>query len=343
MDCEETPCAEETAFLCAVESPISSSFFIHVSVPHFPNLSFDSLLDCGSSHCFLDEHFARANHFPITPIAPIGLCLLDGSLAGTITSASEISVKFPCGTFLKIHFLLTKLDRDFPAVLGLDWLTLHNPLIDWVRHSVTFRDRINILPVSVSVSKPSVASVRRSRTFCPATPSVVSSSNDTNSESVLESLSEAPSVPVSPFSTPNISLLSAAAFKRAMCSEGAQCFSAFIRNPVHVSGHHVTPASESDLEGVPKFYSHFSDVFSKGSTDSLPPHREYDLKIDVDESAKPPLGPIYPLSQSEVGALQEFIDEHLAMGFIRPSNSPFRAPVLFVKKKDGSLWLCVDF
>ena len=63
----------------------------------------------------------------------------------------------------------------------------------------------------------------------------------------------------------------------------------------------------------------------------------------MDESAKPPLGPIYPLSQSKVSALRDFIDEHLAMGFIRPSNSPFGAHVLFIKKKDGSLQLCVDF
>ena len=104
VDCMETPCAEEAAFLFAVKSPISNSFFIHVSVPHFPNLSFDSLLGCGSSHCFIDEHFACSNHFSIIPIAPIGLHLLDGSLAGTITSTSEISVKFPCGTFLKICF-----------------------------------------------------------------------------------------------------------------------------------------------------------------------------------------------------------------------------------------------
>ena len=101
-----------------------------------------------------------------------------------------------------------------------------------------------------------------------------------------------------------------------MRSEGAQCFSAFIHNPVEACGRRATPASESDLRGVLKIYSHFSDIFSKGSTDSLPPHREYDLKIDVDESAKPPLGPIYPLSQSKVSALREFIDEHLAMGFI---------------------------
>ena len=57
VDCMETPCADDTAYLCAVKSPIPNSFFIHVSVLHFPNLSFNSLLDCGSSHCFLDEHF----------------------------------------------------------------------------------------------------------------------------------------------------------------------------------------------------------------------------------------------------------------------------------------------
>jgi len=70
---------------------------------------------------------------------------------------------------------------------------------------------------------------------------------------------------------------------------------------------------------------------------------DYDLKIEIEDGAKPPLGPIYPLSESELVALREFIDEHLAMGFIRSSKSPFGAPVLFVKKKDGSLRLCVDF
>ena len=119
-----------------------------------------------------------------------------------------------------------------------------------------------------------------------------------------------------------------------MHSEGAQCFSAFIRNPNKAAGRCVTPASEFDLEGVPNIYHHFSDVFSKGSADSLPPHREYNLKIDIDETAKAPLGPVYPLSQSELGTLHEFIDEHLNMGFIHPSNScydfPFLSPLPYI-------------
>ena len=71
------------------------SFFIHVSIPHFLNLSFHSLLDCGSSHSFLDEHFAHANHFPISLIMPIGLCPLDGSLAAQETASLALAV-FEC-------------------------------------------------------------------------------------------------------------------------------------------------------------------------------------------------------------------------------------------------------
>ena len=99
----------------------------------------------------------------------------------------------------------------------------------------------------------------------------------------------------------------------------------------------------SDMEGVPKLYHEFADVFSKAKADTLAPHREYDLKIEIDETAKPPVGPIYPLSKSKLGSLRTFIDEHLNISFIWPSNSPFGAPVLFVKKKDGSLRLCIDF
>ena len=57
----------------------------------------------------------------------------------------------------------------------------------------------------------------------------------------------------------------------------------------------------------------------------------------------PPQPLIYSLLNSKLGTLWEFIDKHLNIGFIRPSYSSHRAPILFVKKKDGSLRLCVDF
>ena len=116
-----------------------------------------------------------------------------------------------------------------------------------------------------------MATVHGSVTSRPDPSSVVSSVDDTKmckisvpvSPVSISASSEIPYSSTDSVSVPNISLLCAAAFQRAMHSEGAQCFSAFIRNPNEVSGCHATPASESDLEGVPKLYHHFSDVFSK--------------------------------------------------------------------------------
>jgi len=63
----------------------------------------------------------------------------------------------------------------------------------------------------------------------------------------------------------------------------------------------------------------------------------------LEEDAQPPVSSIYSLSASEQEALKEFIEENLNMGFIQPTLSPHGALVLFIKKKDGSLHLCVDF
>jgi hypothetical protein len=143
-------------------------------------------------------------------------------------------------------------------------------------------------------------------------------------------------------SAPLISLVSAEAFMRSMQSEGAQCFSILVHEPLKPSSSDK-PKFNPDLKDVPEVYHEFADVFSRQKANTLPPHWDHDLKINIDEGTKVPVGPIYPLSEFELKTLREFIDENLKTGFIRPSNSPFRAPVLFIKKKDRSLRLCVDF
>ena len=102
-------------------------------------------------------------------------------------------------------------------------------------------------------------------------------------------------------------------------------------------------AETPDLSNVPSEYHKFANIFSKTKAEVLPPHRPYDLKINLEEGVQPPVGPIYSLSASEQEVLKEFIEENLNTGFIQPTSSPHGAPVLFVKKKDGSLRLCVDF
>src|SRR5260221_2955291 len=97
------------------------------------------------------------------------------------------------------------------------------------------------------------------------------------------------------------------------------------------------------LDSILAEYCDFCNIFSGEKAGTLAPHRPYDLQINVEEGAKPVHGPIYSLSPPELVALQAFLEEHTRSGFIRPSKSPWGSPVLIVKKKDGSLHLCMDF
>ena len=75
----------------------------------------------------------------------------------------------------------------------------------------------------------------------------------------------------------------------------------------------------------------------------MPPHQPYNHTIDLKNDQAPPHSHVYPLLGTELGILWEFLDDMLGKGFIHMSSSPGGAPVLFAKKKDGTLWLCVDF
>ena len=84
-------------------------------------------------------------------------------------------------------------------------------------------------------------------------------------------------------------------------------------------------------------------MFDKVKANRLPEHRPYDCPIDLQLGKEPPWGPIYNLSPTELEVLREYIDENLANEFIQHSRSPVGAPIFFVKKKDGSLRLVVDY
>jgi len=98
-----------------------------------------------------------------------------------------------------------------------------------------------------------------------------------------------------------------------------------------------------DLDIIPLEYCDYADMFSKAKASELPPHHDYNLKIELEEGTSPHLGTLYSLSLVELSALQTFLDENLNTGFIHPTASSHTALVLFVKKKDGSLHLCIDF
>ena len=94
---------------------------------------------------------------------------------------------------------------------------------------------------------------------------------------------------------------------------------------------------------IPIAYHDWLDVFSKRKGTTLPPRRSHDHHIRLMDDSTPPFGPIYSLSEVEQLALREFLDENLKNEFVRPSQSSAGAPILFIKKKDGSLRLAVDY
>ena len=130
---------------------------------------------------------------------------------------------------------------------------------------------------------------------------------------------------------PSISKVSPEEFNNLEGAKGA----------IYLRSFDTTPPSPEEV--VPTEYQEYLDVFAKKSADTLPLHRTFDHRIPLVEGKTPGFGPIYSLSGVEQDALREYLDDNLAKGFITPSESPAGSPILFVKKKDGTLRLCVDY
>ena len=75
----------------------------------------------------------------------------------------------------------------------------------------------------------------------------------------------------------------------------------------------------------------------------LPPDREIEFVIDLVPGTAPILKAPHRMAPTELKELKVQLQELLDKGFIRPSFSPWGAPVLFVKKKDGTMRLCIDY
>ena len=241
-----------------------------------------------------------------------------------ITITTDLSIRFPSGKVTPMTFYVTPLDSKCRIVLGHNWLTCFNLLIDWVLGSIEFR---TLLLQVLTLSSPPE----------PPKPDLASASPPPP----VATLNDSPKAPG--LRAPPMTFINTAAFSVVCRQEGSIQFSIQLHQEPDGKLRAASVEDAPNLSAIPEEYHDFADVFSKSNTSVLPPHREFDLKIELEEGATPPPGRLYSLSPFELNTLREFIDENLSISFIRLTSSSLTAPVLFIKKKDGSLRLCVDY
>ena len=100
----------------------------------------------------------------------------------------------------------------------------------------------------------------------------------------------------------------------------------------------IMAGREDKVVELPRQYQSFASVFSKDKSQRFLPKRSWDHAIDFKAGVPDAIGcNIYPMTQIEDKALDNWLDEQLAKGYIRPSISPYTSSFFFIKKKDGKL------
>ena len=375
------------------------------------------MIDSGATNSFLNQSFLDTTRIPkVQKDTPLEIQVIDGRpiSSGAITHHSAPVKLTISGHEETISLDITSLGH-YPVILGLPWLSQHNPHVDWTRQSIIFssqhclaqcirsdkskggnsggfqipgnlsgavvtgmqqpqaqRQEVQRHSQSSSQQQPPVVGFPVSLVLAqhsspaepvcssPLTPvslvPVQHSSPGNLHDTVVTSSQSTPAtqtlprskVPVQSQAPPKASLVSAAAFLASL--KKAQVYG--ITNSRQLDsiikestdGDDVPDPDISTLRELvlPEFHPHL-EVFKKSNSNKLPEHSRYDHAIPLEGDAQPPFGPIYSLSEVELKALNDYLKDNLKKGFIQPSSSPAGAPILFVKKNDGSLRLCVDY
>ncbi|CAF3434864.1 unnamed protein product [Rotaria socialis] len=121
----------------------------------------------------------------------------------------------------------------------------------------------------------------------------------------------------------------------------SRCKKVYLVTIKQTSDCYINTTSSIDTN-IAQLLAEFSDIFPDDLTE-LPPKRDIDHEIKIFDNITPPSKQPYRMSQPELAELKRQLEILLDKGFIRASKSPYAAPVLFAKKKDDTLRMCVDY
>ena len=314
------------------------------------------LVDSGATHDFVSQKFVDSQ-VPTQATTCISHTVqwADGRAS---KAEQELSGRLQLGTFYEQRSLLVSPIEGYDIVLGKPWLTMHNPLIDWRKHTIQLRVpamHVEVAQVDVPEGPPAPdASVVLQADLQP--PKVILlATQQQRSELVRGLLPEdeggraaqgrrEPPAEKRPAVVDSLLVLG----RLREVNRPGQCFEV----EVAAQGRKEPPAEKrtavvgpppvlgpSLLAGV---LADFADVFAPLPA-GLPPARQVDHTIELIPGAQPAWRPTYRMSPLELKEVRKQLDDLLLKGWIRPSQSPYRAPILFAKKKEGTLRMCVDY
>jgi len=291
-----------------------------------------ALIDCGASGiAFIDQTFVSKYSVPTSKLkTPRILDVIDGRpiSSGAITDLACFSASLGDHSET-LPLFVTKL--KYPIVLGIPWLRMHDVLVNFGSYTLAFHSPY----CKMHCGNPKITITGLCELPPPITSPVEAVTVITESKSDVTEHAKKTPPPL------NISFIGAGAFAYLTKRRKLKAHSLSIYE-VNVAIN-KTRTKEDWKSLIPNEYHEFIDLFSEKDAEKLPPHRPYDHTIPLTEGKTPPYGPLYGMSREELEALKKYLEENLNKSFIRHSSSPAGAPVLFVKKSDGSLRLCVDY
>ncbi|MBW0495301.1 hypothetical protein O181_035016 [Austropuccinia psidii MF-1] len=253
---------------------------------------------------------------------------------------SDLPEKIPLIILDYSKFIDTPKGEDL--ILGFDFLNHFNPPIDWRQGLITFNayhkdyyDPSKYFSNDFSSAKSCAALVGDSRT--PSFPSSLHISSLNSHKSLLSSRDEVFKHIQDVGEDNSVSSLHLFFGNIYLPS------SSYHDSLEELGDEEEEPEEiETMMKVFPSAYHQYLDVFFKVKSEKLPPHHACDHHIEL-EGSLPPVGVNYSLSCQESDTHRAYISDNLEKFFIWPSSSSTGEPVLFVKKKDGGLCLCVNY
>ena len=302
------------------------------------------LIDCGASSNFIDENFVKKSRIGTELInrdAASSVRLADGSRIDVSRQVRNATIE--CGSLRSSEDFTVMTLEGYDAILGMPWFITQDPQIDWRKGTVRVK--------TVDGHVHQLASLMQCNVGAPSSYGRASVKEDSASRNVMDHCKE----PIGGTQIKKVNevrdILSdaTAAFgdsdeyifvgylsiKDSSLSDGC---SEIVR-----SAQQTDEESEEVATYARQVQQEFEDVFPETLPVGLPPQRNVDHRIIIEPGQHPPSRAPYRMSPTELKELKKQLDDLIAHEFIRPSQSPFGAPVLFVKKKDGSMRLCVDY